>query len=353
VQTGPLLDEAYVNNGQVLHVFRNFPLDFHPYAMPAALAAYCAGQQAPAWFWGMYDWIFATQDTWASAQDTASRFRTQALALGANGAKYDACLTDAASAAAIQRDLQTGAQMGVSGTPAFFADDWFLSGAQPITEFAKVIDKALQGIHPPPTPTPLPPNVAPYDTDPARPGRTYDGSPTLGAADARLVLISFEDFKCGYCAQHVREVEPTLRSKYVDAGQLRLVFKFFPIYAPKTAVAGLCAADQGKFWNFHDLLFGKQAEWNEGDNAALINYAKSLGLDEARFSQCLQDAPGQAQVESDYALGQQVGVRGTPYFLLLDIQAQTGTRIPGALPLEQFEQAIQDLLNPPTPTPAP
>jgi len=353
VQTGPLLDEAYINKGQVLHIFRNFPLDFHPYAMPAALAAYCAGQQNPAWFWGMHDWLFGAQDSWSSSTDAATQFRTAALTLGVDGARYDACLVDPATATAIQRDMLDAQSMGVSGTPAFFVNDWFVSGAQPITEFEKVIDKALQRIHPPPTPTPLPPNVAPYDADPARPGLTYDGSPTLGAADARLLLMSFEDFKCGYCAQHVKEVEPVLRSKYVDTGQLRLVFKFFPIYAPKAAVAGLCAADQGKFWEFHNLLFGKQAEWNEGDNAAMIDYAKSLGLDEARFSQCLQDAPGQAQVESDYDLGQQVGVRGTPYFLLLDLQAQTGTRIPGALPLDQFEQAIQSLLNPPTPTPAP
>jgi len=249
-------------------------------------------------------------------------------------------------------DQQAGAKLGVQGTPAFFVNDWFVSGAQPYEEFQKVIAKAEQGIHPPPTPTPLPPGAAPYDVDPARPGLTYDGSPTLGSADARLVLIAFEDFKCVNCAQHFKDVGPVLRDKYVDTGQMRLVFKFLPIYSPKAAVASLCAADQGKFWEFHDILFGKQAEWKEGDNAAMVEYAKGLGLDEAKFSQCLQDAPGEAQVKADQKLAQQVGVRGTPYFLLLDTQQQTGVRIPGALPLAQFEQAIQGLLNPPTPTPS-
>ncbi len=337
----------------MLSVFRHFPLDFHPNAIPAAKAAYCAGQQGPQYFWDLHDWIFANQATWASAKNAAEQFRQQAVTLGVDGAKYDTCLSAPATAARIQRDLQDGAKLGVSGTPAFFINDWFLNGAYPFEEFQKVIEKAQQGIHPAPTPTPLPAGVVPYDADPARPGFTYDGSPTTGAANARLVLIAFEDFKCSYCAQHFKTVEPALKARYIDTGQMRYVFKIFPIYAPKAAVAALCAGDQGKFWPFHDLLFGKQAEWKEGDDAAMVAYARSLGLDEAKFKQCLKDAPGQGVLDADNELAQQVGVRETPYFLLLDAQKQTGTRIRGALPLDQFEKAIQDLLNPPVATPTP
>lgn len=353
-QTEPLLDSGYIATGKVLHVFRNFPLEqIHPLAMPAAQAAYCAGQQAPKYFWELHDWLFANQSTWVSAQDAPAQFKMAAVTLGVDGAKFDACLSDPATSAAINRDLQDGAKMGVEGTPAFFVNDWFISGAQPIPEFQDKIAKADQGLHAPPTPTPLPPNVAPYDPDPKRPGFTYDGSPMLGANDAPLILIGWEDFKCTYCEQHTQTVEPVLREKYVNTGKLRIIFKFFPIYAPKADIAALCAADQGKFWEFHDLLFSKQAEWNEGDNAAMVNYAKILGLDEAKFSKCLKDAPGQGLIDADYTLGQQVGVRGTPYFLLLDPTHQTGTRIPGALAVDQFEAAIQGLLNPaPTATPA-
>ena len=120
MQTGPLLDEAYAVTGKVVNVFRNFPLDFHPNAVPAAKAAYCAGQQDPKLFWAMHDWLFETQDAWAGAQDAADQFRKQAVAIGADGAKYDACLTDAKTDAAIQRDLKDGAAQGVRGTPAFF-----------------------------------------------------------------------------------------------------------------------------------------------------------------------------------------------------------------------------------------
>jgi protein-disulfide isomerase len=113
VQTGPLLDEAYAVTGKVVNVFRNFPLDFHPNAIPAAKAAYCAGQQDPKLFWAMHDWLFETQDTWAGAKDAADQLRKQAVAIGADGAKYDACLTDAKTDAAIQRDQKDGAAQGV------------------------------------------------------------------------------------------------------------------------------------------------------------------------------------------------------------------------------------------------
>jgi protein-disulfide isomerase len=155
VQTGPLLDEAYALTGKVVNVFRNFPLDFHPNAIPAAKAAYCAGQQDPKYFWTLHDWLFANQDAWAGAQDAAAQFRAQAVAIGVDGAEYDACLTDAKTEAALQRDQKDGAAQGVRGTPAFFivkskaegqaAEPKFISGALPFDQFAQAIDQALAG----------------------------------------------------------------------------------------------------------------------------------------------------------------------------------------------------------------
>jgi protein-disulfide isomerase len=328
-------------------------LDFHPNAMPAAQAAFCAGRQAPKLFWEMHDWIFANQDKWASAQDAAKQFRDQALSIGVDATKFDACLSAAETAAAIQRDIQAGAQMGVQGTPAFFINDWFLGGAYPIEEFQATIEKAQQGLHPAPTPTPLPPGVAPYDADPNRPGLTYDGSPTRGKTDANLVLVSFNDFKCPNCTKFFKDVEPGVKTKYLDTGQMREAFKFFPNSAPNAAIASLCASDQGKFWEFHDLLYSNADKWTDGDNAAMLGYAKSLGLDEAKFSQCLKDAPGKAQVDADTALAGQLQLPQPPFFILIDLKAQNGVPIPGTVTAQQFDQAVQSLLNPPTPAPTP
>jgi hypothetical protein len=91
-ETGPLLDEAYIATGKVQHIFRNFPLSFHPNAMPSALAAFCAGQQDPALFWEMHDWLFTNQSVWSSGDDAPASFREQALAAGAEAASMTPAL---------------------------------------------------------------------------------------------------------------------------------------------------------------------------------------------------------------------------------------------------------------------
>jgi protein-disulfide isomerase len=139
----------------VVTVFRNFPLSIHPNAVPAAKAAYCAGQQSPQQFWDMHDWLFANQNRWAnaSAKDVGDQFRQQAVAFGVDGAKYDACLKDAKTDAVIQRDTQDGQKLGVNGTPAFFlqkvdADGKIVStkgitGALPFDQFDQTIKSIL------------------------------------------------------------------------------------------------------------------------------------------------------------------------------------------------------------------
>jgi len=153
LQTEPLLYEAYIKTGKMVHVFKNFPLDFHANAVPAAKAAICAGEQDAKLFWELHDWLFANQATWQSAGDAAGQFRAQAVALGADGAKYDACVADAATQAAIDKDMQEATALGVRGTPAFFlsvmeggkpvGDAKPLSGALPFAQFSGVIDGLL------------------------------------------------------------------------------------------------------------------------------------------------------------------------------------------------------------------
>lgn len=114
----------------------------------------------------------------------------------------------------------------------------------------------------------------------------------------------------------------------------------------------MCAAGQGKFWEFHDALFAHQSEWQDGNDSQMVAYAKTLGLDEAKFQKCLSEAPDQPTIDADTELGQQLGIQGTPYFLLLNVAQNSGVSVPGALPLDQFEKAIEQVLNPATATPA-
>ena len=153
MQTEPLLYEAYVKTGKVVQIFRNFPLDFHPNAPGAAKAAFCAGDQDPKLFWEMHDWLFENQATWQGAQDAGEQFRKQAVAFGADGAKYDACIVDAKTEAALQKDLKDGQTLGVRGTPAFFlyrqqdgqatGSPTPLSGALPFQQFSQALDSLL------------------------------------------------------------------------------------------------------------------------------------------------------------------------------------------------------------------
>jgi protein-disulfide isomerase len=126
----------------VVTVFRHFPLNIHPNAVPAAKAAYCAGQQAPKWFWAMHDWLFASQSSWAgaSAANAATQFRQQALAFGADATKYDDCMKDSRTEARVQQDFQDGSKQGVRGTPAFFLNT---IDAQGKTTATKTVSGAL------------------------------------------------------------------------------------------------------------------------------------------------------------------------------------------------------------------
>jgi protein-disulfide isomerase len=142
-----------MKTGKVYQVYRHFPLDIHPNAPAAARSSICVGQQDPNLFWEMHDWLFENQATWQSAQDAEDQFRTRAVALGADGDQYDACISDPATEAALQKDLEEGRSLGVRGTPAFFlyrmeggnetGSARPLSGALPFQQFSQVLDELL------------------------------------------------------------------------------------------------------------------------------------------------------------------------------------------------------------------
>jgi protein-disulfide isomerase len=356
VTVSPELDQIYIATGQVQHIFRHFPLDPQGNAMRASKATYCSGQQDPNYFWALHDWIFENQDAWSGTQDAAPQFRTQALAVGVDAATFDACVAEAATESRIQEDIQAGRARGVTGTPAFFINDWFLAGAYPLAEFQNTIEKAKTGQRPPPSPTPLPQGVEFFDPDPDRPGFTYNGSPYQGDPEAPVVVLSFEDFANADAATHFADVEPTLKTKYIDTNQVRFVTVLFPLEGPQSAAAALCAARQNKFWEFRAQLYQNQGEWTEGDAAKMSEYAKSLGLDEQAFAGCVQTEEVQNQVVYSLDFAQKdVGVPVSPSYLVLklgpDGQVENGQGYPGPLPLEQFEEAIQTIQVPPTPAP--
>jgi protein-disulfide isomerase len=139
-------------------------------------------------------------------------------------------------------------------------------------------------------------------------------------------------------------VKPALLQQYVDTGKVQFVYKHSAFLGQESvwaAQAAECAADQGKFWAYHDLLFERQGGENQGafnkDN--LVGFGKDLGLDMAQFESCLREDKTLARVQEDTEEGKRLGVRGTPTFFI------NGRPMVGALPLEAFQEAIEAALQ--------
>lgn len=169
-----------------------------------------------------------------------------------------------------------------------------------------------------------------------------DGSHARGNPAASVTIVEFSDFECSHCAAFHESVETVLRR----LGQrVRLVFRHFPLDSacnPKmttalhpgaclAAAASECAADQGKFWQYHDLLFAHQQQLGR---QFLIDYAAQLGLDVPRFTACLQDEPARARVSLDAQQGAALEIDSTPTCFI------NGRRIKGALDVELLNDAI-------------
>lgn len=137
-QTLPLLMSQYIETGQVRYVIKDFPIiSIHPQAVAAAEAAHCAQEQGG--FLAMHEALFATQQAWSGRADVDEIFTGYAVQLGLDGELFAECLSSDRYHQAIANDLQLGQQLGVQGTPAFFINGNFVSGAQPFAIFEQVI----------------------------------------------------------------------------------------------------------------------------------------------------------------------------------------------------------------------
>ena len=157
-------------------------------------------------------------------------------------------------------------------------------------------------------------------------------APVAGNPDGAIVLVEFFDYRCGYC----RRVKPTLETLLAENDDLRLVYKEFPILGPESttaARAALASRAQGLYEPFHWALLGSDGAF---DLDHILDVARSVGLDDERLARDMEDPAIDALIERNYALAGELGIRGTPGFVI-------GKRlIRGALPLARFRAAIAD-----------
>jgi len=175
-----------------------------------------------------------------------------------------------------------------------------------------------------------------------------DDDPSIGDANAKVLIIEFGDYQCPSCRMFWREVEPRLKKDYVDTGKVKLVFRDFPIVQihPEAMLAAMavdCAGDQNKYWQMHDKVFREQDK--RGDTLVrfkatdLKKWAKDISLDTAAFNECLDSARYRDEVAKDKADGDDVGIPGTPMFFI------NGRVVGGAQPYPVFKKVIEEELK--------
>lgn len=161
----------------------------------------------------------------------------------------------------------------------------------------------------------------------------------LGDPNAPLTIYEWSDFECPFCGKFYTETLPTLITDYVDTGKVNMVFMHFPLsfhpQAKPSALASECANDQGKFWEYHDLLFENQASLS-ADN--YVKWATDLGLNTQTFNECMSSGKYNSLIDEEFSLGQEYYITGTPGFIVGNI------KLSGALPADVFKQVIDSQL---------
>lgn len=163
------------------------------------------------------------------------------------------------------------------------------------------------------------------------------GHPARGPANAPVEIVEFSDFQCPFCLRATPTVRQVM-STYGD--KVRLVYRHYPLpnhpNARPAAEAAACAAQQGKFWEYHDRLFANPSKLADAD---LKKDAADLGLDTAKFNACVDAHEFKSEVDADVKAGDAAGVNGTPAFFI------NGRLISGAQPFEAFKRVIDDELQ--------
>ena len=174
----------------------------------------------------------------------------------------------------------------------------------------------------------------------------------MGDPDAPVVIVEFSDFQCPYCKVFADETEPLIVENHVATGEVYFIYRSLGnfisdnIGAGRTesldaAEAAYCAGDQGKFWEYKDILY---ANWQGEDVGSftekrLTAFAEALDLELNQFNECLSSQKYRDLAEQDLRVGREEGINSTPSFLI------NGKLVVGAQPYSVFQQEIQDAID--------
>jgi protein-disulfide isomerase len=175
----------------------------------------------------------------------------------------------------------------------------------------------------------------------------------LGTAKSNITLLEFGDYQCQYCARFHRDTKDLIVNNYVNTGMINFLFKDFVINDRPTdkastlaAIGSYCAAEQGKYWPYHDEVYrnskGENTAWVSKNS--LTQFAVYAGVtDINKFSACLDSKKYESLVATNDNLARSIGLTSTPTFILI-AEGKPPLKIEGAQPYSVFEGAIRQVL---------
>jgi len=225
------------------------------------------------------------------------------------------------------------------------------SEAEITREDIRVLEEKIENLKAP-TASPQPAQAA-QPTQPEIFKISLDDDPVKGDPNAPITIVEFSDFQCPFCSRFVVQTLGELEKNYIDTGKVKLVYRDLPLdnlhsNARAAHIAAECADEQGKFWEYHDILFENQGQWSrlatgELDNS-LVKYSQELGLDISSFETCLISDEIANEVNKDALEARSYGASGTPTFFI-GTEKDGFTKLVGAQPYSSFKQVIDSQLG--------
>ena len=203
---------------------------------------------------------------------------------------------------------------------------------------------------------------------------SLDDDPVKGNPDAPVTVVEFSDFQCPFCSRFFQQTLPLIEENYIDTGKIKFVYKDLPLdslhpnaraahsaamcaalpldslhpNARAAHIAAECADEQGKFWEYHDVLFEKQPQWSNLASSKLQNkftkFATDMGLQAASFESCMQSPNIADEVNKDVLEAVSYGATGTPTFFI-GSEEDGFVKLVGAQPYQTFQAVIDSRLG--------
>ena len=177
-----------------------------------------------------------------------------------------------------------------------------------------------------------------------------NGSPALGSESAPITIVEFGDYQCESCYYWFHNTRSTLIDNYIETGKAKLVFVDLPFLGRDSitaAQASYCAEDQGKYWEYHTILYtfqeieGYDSGWANRDG--LNSFASSLNMNMDEFNDCMDSSKYKIRVKANYNEAVKQGAQATPTFIIISSDGTT-KKFAGAQPYSVFAATIESML---------